>query len=201
MEKEDKKKKIKELCIDDSSGVDAISLVEMPAIEVDFMLFSKNATSIVMAKVDKEKRIITGPAMIPDKMIYRYNPETEEEFYVYFTKETVEKISQKYLIEQKQSNVTLEHAIPISNITLVESWIVEDPLKDKATALGYQVPKGTWMISMKVNDDQIWNDFVKTEMVKGFSIEGYFVEKFNKVADPDEELLKKIKELIEKIDE
>jgi hypothetical protein len=193
---------VKELLIDDECGVDAIALVEMPAIEIDFLLFTSKQLNVTLAKVDKEKKIVCGPAMIPDKMIYRYNQETNEEFYVYFKKETIEKIAQKYLIEEKQSNVNLEHELPLQNISLVESWIVIDPEKDKASALGYVVPEGTWMISMKINDDKIWNDMIKSEVVKGFSIEGFFVEKFAKHIDvTDEEVLQKIKELIEKIDE
>jgi hypothetical protein len=175
---QNKNMKIKEWLIDDSVGVEAIALVEFPAIEVDFMLFSKNTSNICFAKLDNEKHIVTGPAMIPDKMIYRYDKKTNEEFYGFCTKATIEQISQKYLIESKQSNVNLEHTLPLSDISLVESWIVIDPDNDKATALGYKVPKGTWMISMKINNEAVWNDMVKSELVKGFSIEGYFVEKF-----------------------
>lgn len=200
--------KIKELRIDDESGVDAIALVSHPAIEVDFMKFSKQSEKSVFASIDNEKRIITGPAMIPDKMIYRVDVNTREEYYVYFTKETVEKISQKYLIEQKQSNVNFEHWLAIDDISLIESWIIIDQDKDKSNALGFSVSKGTWMISMKVNNESVWNDLIKSGDVKGFSIEGYFIDKFSEsvvaqtdIIDEAEKLFNEIQSLIESIDE
>lgn len=196
----EKKLKVKELLIDDETGVEAIALVEMPAIEVDFLKFNNEKENITFAKTDVEKQIITGPAMIPDKMIYRFDSYTNEEYYVYFTKETVEKISQRYLIEQKQGNVNLEHADPISDVSLIESWIVADPEKDKAAALGYTVPVGTWMISMKVNNKDVWDNLVKTETVKGFSIEGYFVQRFAKDTHPDEATLNRIIEILKNVD-
>jgi len=178
-----KEKLIKELIIDDEEnlGCSAISLVSQPAIEIDFLKFG-NAQNITFAKVSsEEKRIVSGPAMIPDKEIFRYNAETNEEFYVWFSKETVEKISQKFLIESRQSSVNIEHSTstPVSDVTLVESWIVKDPDNDKSNAMGYSVPVGTWMVSMKINNDEVWNELVKTSKVRGFSIEGYFVEKFS----------------------
>ena len=71
----------------------------------------------------------------------------------------------------------LEHAAELSGLSVVESWIVEDPQKDKTAIYGMELPEGTWMVSMKVNNDDIWNNYVKTGRVKGFSIEGYFVDK------------------------
>lgn len=201
MTTQNKRMRIKELSIDDETGIDAIALVEMPAVEIDFMYFNNTKENITLAKVNEDKQIITGPAMIPDKMIYRYDPQTNEDYYVYFTKETVDRISQRYLIEQKQSSVNLEHELPISNVTLVESWIVTDPENDKAKALGFTVPKGTWMTSMKVNDKEIWDNLIKTKTVKGFSIEGYFISKYSKETPTDEITLQKIKDLISQIDE
>lgn len=198
-----RKKKIKEYELqynDIDNGVEAISLVEKPAIEMDFMAFSKQKEQKVQFSIaNNEKQIVTGPALIPEKRIYRYDEDLNEEFYVFFTAETIEKISQKYLINGNQSNVSLEHLIPVSGVTLVESWIVKDPKKDKACALGFDVPAGTWMISMKVLDEKIWNEFVKTETVKGFSIEGYFTHRLT--IDKDNETLNKIKELLKQIDD
>ncbi len=198
---------VKELMLTDETGLDAIALVEYPAIEMDFLMFENNEVSVTLARIYKEKQILTGPAMIPDKQIYRYNQETDEEYYVYFTKETVELCSQKYLEQSKQSNVNFEHEVSLPNITLIESWIVTDTLKDKSAALGYSVPIGTWMISMKVNDSTVWNNIVKKEMVKGFSIEGFFVEKFAKdeqisvEEQKNIELLNQITELLFQITE
>ena len=174
-----KKRKCKELLVSDE-GIDAIALVEFPAIEIDFQYFATEKMNVTFAKADMEKHILTGPAMVPDKLIYRYDPLTNEEYDVWFSKETVKQISEKYLLEGKQSSTNIEHEVPINDVTIVESWIVEDPSKDKAAVLGYDVPVGTWMVSMKVNNDEVWNNLVKEGEVKGFSIEGSFVEKFAK---------------------
>lgn len=192
-----RKFKIKELTVDNVTGIDAIALVEMPAIEIDFLKFKSSKENVTLSKVDNEKQIITGPAMIPDKMIYRYDSVTNEEYYVFFNKETVEKISQMFLIDNKQSNVNLEHQDPLTDIVLVESWLVADPSNDKATALGYSVPKGTWMVSFKVNNTAVWNKLIKTNKVKGFSIEGYFASRFNaQQTSQDEQLIQNIIDII-----
>jgi hypothetical protein len=90
-----------------------------------------------------------------------------------------------YLQNGNQSNSTLEHDAQLEDLTLVESWIVEDKAKDKTALYGLDVPVGTWMGSVKVENDEIWNDYVKTGKVKGFSIEGYFADKLER---PNEEL-------------
>ena len=90
----------------------------------------------------------------------------------------------------------------IQNLTVVESWLVDDPKMDKSVKYGLEVPEGTWMVSMKVNNDEIWNDFVKTGKVKGFSIEGFFSDQANRPKEQIKEDLSKDKqaeELIAKI--
>lgn len=184
-----KKRKVIELTIDDllfgENGVKAISLVEYPAIEENFMKFAGDKYNLTLAKADIEKRVITGPALIPEKEIYRFNKETNEEFYVFFSTETVEKISQRYLLEHRQDSVTVEHEFSIPGVILVETWLVKNPENDKAKELGWSVPAGTWMISMKIVDENIWNDLIKTGIVKGFSIEGFFIGQFSKESEPE----------------
>ena len=126
-------------------------------------------------EVDKEKRILMGAAMIPDKPIYRVDG--EEEYYVFFTKETIRRASELYLMNGKQNNATYEHEIKLDGLSLVESWIIEDSEKDKSRAYGLEHPVGTWMVSMKVNNDEIWEGYVKEGKVKGFSIEGWFMQR------------------------
>ncbi len=101
----------------------------------------------------------------------------KEEYYIYFSKETISKASQLYLKNGNQNNSTLEHQHELSGLTLVESWIVEDKEKDKSRLYNMNVPIGTWMGTVKVNNDEVWNEYVKTNKVKGFSIEGYFADK------------------------
>ena len=165
---------------DELTGIEAISVVENPAIEEDFIALKSE--EIKLAEVDKDKRILMGALLVPNKPIYRRKG--EEEYYIYFSKETVEKASQLYLMNGNQSKATLEHQHTINGLTLVESWLVEDEVHDKSRKYGLNVPVGTWMGAVKVNNDEIWNNFVKTGKVKGFSIEGYFADKMERPKEP-----------------
>ena len=168
--------KIVELILDEMEelmGIQAISIVENPAIEENFVALKSQ--EVEFAKQDEEKRILLGAALIPNKPIYRQNG--EEEFYVYFTKETIRKASELFFQNSNQNESTLEHDVELNGLSVVESWLVEDDEKDKSRIYGLDVPVGTWMVSMKVNNDDIWNNYVKTNKVKGFSIEGFFVDK------------------------
>jgi len=169
--------KVIELFIDEEgefAGIDAISIVEQPAIEENFVAL-KEDIKVELADVDKEKRILMGAALIPNKKIYRKNG--EDEFYIYFSEDTVRRASELFLMKGNQSKSTLEHQASLSGLTVVESWIVEDDTHDKSRKYGLNMPVGTWMVSMKVNNDEVWEDYVKTGKVKGFSIEGYFTDK------------------------
>lgn len=190
--------RIVELIIDekeDLSGVEAISVVEFPAIEENFIALNQQ---LQLAKVDDEKRILMGAALIPNKNIYRRNG--EDEYYIFFSDATVKKASELFLMNSNQNNATLEHQKKVNDLSVVESWIVEDTEMDKSKKYGLNAPIGTWMVSMKVNNDTIWNDFVKTGKVKGFSIEGYFADKLEMSLqkEQEDELITKIKEIIVK---
>jgi hypothetical protein len=184
-----------ELVIDEESdeiGVQAISVVNSPAVEVDFIALNKQ---VMLKASDDEKRILTGVALIPSKQIYRYD-EQMGEYYIYFSKDTIEKASQLFLKESNQKNATYEHAYDFDGGIVVESWLVSDPEMDKAKYYGFDVPKGTWMISMKIENDKVWQD-VKSQKVKGFSIEGFFADKLQmKKLTKEEMLVKKIKDII-----
>ncbi len=182
-----------ELVLDEENneiGIEAISVVENPAIEEDFIALSNDI--VELKEADKEKKLLVGALLIPNKPIYRRSG--DDEYYVFFSKDTVLKASQMYLMNGNQSKATLEHAHDINGLTLVESWIVEDEVHDKSRKYGMNVPVGTWMGAVKVNNDEVWNDFVKTGKVKGFSIEGYFADKMERpkepIADLQEELSK-----------
>lgn len=154
------------------TGIEAVSIVESPAIESDFIALADQ--EIKLAKIDEDKRLLMGAALIPSKPIFRRDG--EETYYVYFSKDTVRRASELFFMKGNQNNATLEHNIDVKNLSVVESWIVEGE-QDKSRMYGLEVPKGTWMISMKIENDEIWNDYVKTGKVKGFSIEGYFADK------------------------
>jgi hypothetical protein len=167
-----------ELYIDEEnefSGIEAISVVENPAIEEDFIALKKQ--QVKLAEVDKEKRILMGAALIPNKKIYRTNG--EDEYNIFFSEDTVRKASELFLSRGKQNNSTLEHDVKLNGLSVVESWIIEDKKKDKSKKYGFDLPIGTWMVSVKVNNDEVWNNFVKEGKVKGFSIEGFFADKLD----------------------
>jgi len=168
--------RIIELVLDEEqedAGVEAISIVESPAIEEDFVALKSE--EIKLAEISADKKLLMGALLVPNKPIYRKTG--KEEYYIYFSKETISKASQLYLRNGNQNNSTLEHQHELSGLTLVESWIVEDKEKDKSRLYNMNVPIGTWMGTVKVNNDEVWNEYVKTNKVKGFSIEGYFADK------------------------
>jgi len=196
--------RIVELILDDQeiTGIEAISVVNAPAIEEEFIALKNE--EIKLAEVSGEKRILLGALLIPNKPIYRRKG--DDEYYIYFSKDTVEKASQLYLQNGNQNKATLEHQHSINGLTLVESWIVEDEKHDKSRMYGLNVPVGTWMGAVKVNNEEIWEQFVKTGKVKGFSIEGYFADKMERPKEPindfDEDeaqdMLKHIRRIVKK---
>ena len=178
--------RIVELILDEEqedAGIEAISIVENPAIEEDFVALKSK--EIKLAEVSKDKKLLMGALLVPNKPIYRKSG--EDEYYIYFSKDTISKASQLYLKNGNQNNSTLEHQHSLSGLTLVESWIVESETKDKSRLYNMDVPIGTWMGTVKVNNDEIWNEYVKTNKVKGFSIEGYFADKMERPKESVEE--------------
>lgn len=192
--------RIVELILDDqqlASGIDAISIVEAPAIESNFIALKSH--EVKFAQVDAEKRILMGPILIPDKPIFRkqvMNGEMQE-FYVYFSKDTVRKASQMFLMKGKQGNATIEHELAVKGVCMVETWIKEDMEKDKSAIYGMNDPIGTWMGCLKVSNDEVWAD-AKDGKFKGFSIEGYFADKSMPLSkiETDEEKLAKVIDIL-----
>lgn len=190
--------RIVELILDEEqeeSGIEAISIVESPAIESDFVAL--NSEEIRLAEVDKDKKILLGALLIPNKPIYRNGEEGE--YYIFFSKDTIVKASQMYLKNGYQNKSTLEHAKALNGLTLVESWIVESETQDKSRKYGLNVPVGTWMGAVKVNNEEIWQEYVKTNKVKGFSIEGYFADKMGKPKEEAKEDLSEDDKIIKEI--
>jgi len=188
--------KIIELVIneeDSLSGIDAVSVVQNPAIQENFIALKRH--EVTLKEIDEEKRLLMGAALIPNKHIYRRN-EKDEEYYIYFSEKTVRKASELFLMRSNQNNATYEHKDKLNGMSVVESWIIEDEQHDKSKKYGFDLPVGTWMISMKVNNDEVWND-VKEGKVKGFSIEGYFADKLEmSLQDENEVLLEAIRKII-----
>ena len=172
---ENSDKMVFELKIDDASmsGVYAISLVSSPAIEQNFVAFSSQKP--IQLSINSDKRIVTGPVLIPNQYIYRIDERGE--YYVYMSDETIFKIREKFHKGTFVFNTTHQHQLPLFGNSVIESWIIEDSEIDKSVLYGYtDLPVGTWMVSIKIEDEKYWNEYVKTGIVKGFSIEGVFSE-------------------------
>ena len=179
--------RITELVISDDSSeltIDAISLVSQPAIEVDFVFFGKEKNNLTLAKVDEEKRMLVSPALIPNKQIYRYDANLDQDYYVFFSKDTVQKASELYLKNNNHHKATYEHQDRVGGVLTVESWIIEDSKKDKSNLYGFSLPVGTWMVKMKIENEDMWEK-IKSKELKGISIEGYFVDKMQSMSETE----------------
>tara|TARA_R110000765_G_scaffold169569_1_gene274591 strand:+ start:317 stop:901 length:585 start_codon:yes stop_codon:yes gene_type:complete len=181
-----------ELFIEDEGdgGISAISFVESPAIEENFIALNKH--KVEMKTIDEDKRLVIGLALVPNKLIYRRNRGFE--YNITFSDQTVRKASEKYLKSMKLHNTTVAHETEVEGVFLTESWIVEDPKQDKTALYGLDAPKGSWAVAMRVENDLLWKQ-IKDGDFLGFSIEGMFTEKeqFSKM---DIETLAQIEELI-----
>jgi hypothetical protein len=192
--------KIVELIIADDSqelAIDAISLVTSPAIEQDFVYFGKEKNNLTFAKVDEEKRMLVSPALIPNKQIFRHDPNTDSDYYVYFSKDTVRKASELYLKHNNHHKATYQHQDRVSGVLTVESWIKEGD-QDKSKLYGYDLPNGTWFVKMKIENDELWQKIKEGEL-KGLSIEGYFTNKFEQMQKKEpttEQILSALNDLI-----
>ncbi len=192
------KRKVVKCVIDEDGrlGITAMGLVDMPAIEENWIALSK----MQFAKVDEERRMLYGPALIPDKEILRYD-EKGEEYYVYFEKATVQAIAHQFFKKNLQHSTNLQHEIPVTGVTVVESWLKEGK-NDKSIELGLpDLPDGTWFIGTKVDEEHVWND-VKEGKIKGYSIEGFFNEvgvAMSGVKNYEAELVLELDQLLSKV--
>ena len=194
--------KIVELIINEeneSLAIDCISLVSEPAIEENLIFMSKAKNNLTLAKIDTEKREIISPALIPDKNIYRVD-ENGDDYYVYFSKDTVKNCAYSFLKNNNHHKATYQHQERVSGVLTVESWIIEDPKMDKANLYGFNLKRGTWMVKMKIENEELWQK-VKSGDIKGLSIEGYFTSKYQemqKTEPTNEEILTALNEIITK---
>ena len=191
------KRKVVKCVIDEEGrlGITAMGLVDAPAIEENWIALSK----VQLSAVNDERRMLYGPALIPDKEILRYDDKGEP-YYVYFEKETVQKVAHQFFKKNLQHTTNLQHEIPVTGVTVVESWLKEGK-NDKSIELGLpDLPDGTWFIGTKVDEEHVWND-VKEGKIKGYSIEGFFNEvgvAMSGVKNYEAELVMELDELLSK---
>jgi len=142
--------------------------------------------------------MLISPALIPEKTILRHDPQTSSDYFVFFSKDTVRKASELYLKHNNHHKATYQHQDRVSGILTVESWIIEDSKLDKSTLYGFSLPVGTWMVKLKIDNDEIWSK-IKDGELKGLSIEGYFTNKFEQMQKKEftnEEVKTALKELL-----
>lgn len=151
-----------------NKGVYGISLVESPAMEGTFIALSKEEP-IQFKTVDEEQRIVAGLVLEPNKDIYRN--QDGEEFYISFEAQTIKELCYAFTKNQNNSNSTIEHQSKIEGVTFVENWLVRDEKMDTSLALGFEAKKDSWVSVAKIDDDKLWNDYIKTGRVLGFSID------------------------------
>jgi len=177
-------------------GVFAISLVEDPAIEENFVYFSKSQNKEKFATVDNDKRIVIGAVMIPDTPIMRLDAKGNK-YNCFFSKDTIRRVEELYMINSKHQSTTLGHERAVNGITTVETWIVEDTKRDKSAVYGFKYPVGTWVACMKIENEDVWSNYIKEGEVKGFSIEGYFESKdAESIKMSEDDVLNKLRKII-----
>jgi hypothetical protein len=193
-----------ELFIDENeeeNGVQALSLVKFPAIEENWVALNNH--KIEFKSVDEDKRIIIGLALVPDKLIYRRDGDYE--YNIKFSKETVKKGAHLYLKKLNNNNATLEHQTEVSGVSVIESWIVENPKIDKTSIYNLNAVEGAWAVILGIDNDKVWKE-IKNGTYLGISIEGYFADKaklpLSKIDQVEQEIeaglkLLEIKQLIQ----
>jgi hypothetical protein len=194
------KKKVYKMTIDENdpeSGVYAISLVADPAIEELWVAMSKQKQSIKLSQVGDKQELI-GLVLVPNKEIPRIDDATGEEYSIVFDEPVISKIAEVYMKRGYQNAATVEHMESVDGVSVIESWIVENPEKDKTSLYGIKAEKGSWAIKMKIDNSDIWNNWVKTGDVLGFSLEGLFGHELVEMSSQEEDLAKqKLAELKE----
>ena len=166
---------------DESEGVYAISLVDSPAIQENFIMLSSQ--NVELKILDEEKRIVVGFALVPEKRIYRKYK--EKEFNVFFTKETVAKSQELFMKNLNINKFTTEHKEEVNGVNVIESWIVEDTKNDKSNLYKLKPKGGEWVVMSKIYNDDVWNE-VKNGTFKGYSIEGLY-DGFDKLEASEQE--------------
>ena len=191
---------LREMYVDENNlelGIRAVSLVEDPAIESNFVTL-KNENRIELAEVNKERRILLGAVLIPNKPILRVDKDGTE-YYIYFTKETIFKIAVMLAKNKLNDQVTQDHSKFIKDMTTFETWQTEHKEMDKSAFYGLDVSVGTLCMSMKADNEEVYN-LAKEGKIKGFSIEGFFSDKLEKKElskeDKEIELLTEIMQML-----
>lgn len=176
---------------DTVTGVEFISLVDYPAIEVNWVAMSENAKRY---NFNADKQIVTGPVMIPDLPIYRADDKIGE-YYVTFDASEIEKIARKFMREQRTLGINYQHQdnSQVDSAVIIEYWFITDKENDKSNGLGFNLPIGTWMATTYMADKSFWEKEVKSGNVRGYSIEGFLNMEMAKIQNKNNAQMTKVK--------
>lgn len=179
--------------VDDAAGMDAISLVKYPAVERNFLCFEDEKAPVKMA-FNADKQIITGVVALADTPIYRFT-EGYGEYFVIFSKETIEKMVVKYSKDGLFNSVNLQHNDEkfVDGVYLFESYLVNKDRGILPTEFA-DIPEGSWICSFKIEDNKLWDEIVNGKDLNGFSLQGYFDLIEGKLTDEIDELINEILE-------
>jgi len=192
---------IYKMVIDDSSdtGLNAVALVDTPAIERLWMTFNKdsvldeNVNQFEFAVQSEDRRIVTGPLLIANLPIYR-KAEDGSEFYVVFDAPTIEQLVMKYHKDGFQHSVNLMHnGQQVDGVFMFESFIIDSKRGISAPSGFSNVPDGSYFVSYKIENDEVWN-LIKTDTFKGFSAEGFFLKKL--ITATEEEVINRLRQIL-----
>ena len=192
---------IYKMVIDDSSdtGLNAVALVDTPAIERLWMTFNKdsvldkNVNQFEFAVQSEDRRIVTGPLLIANLPIYR-KAEDGSEFYVVFDAPTIEQLVMKYHKDGFQHSVNLMHnGQQVEGVFMFESFIIDSKRGISAPSGFSNVPDGSYFVSYKIENDEVWN-LIKTDTFKGFSAEGFFLKKL--ITATEEEVINRLRQIL-----
>ena len=182
--------------------ISAISLVTTPAIEENFVFFNNEdkKSNLCLAAIDEEQQCLISPALIPNKQIFRYDANTDSEYYVYFSKETIKEAASLYLKHNNNNSATYQHEQDVQEVYTTESWIKEGD-SDKSKLYGFDLPDGTWFVKMHIANPDMWGK-IKSGEIKGLSIEGYFVNKLHNLSKQEiytnEQVLSALADILKK---
>ena len=160
---------------DNEDGLYALSMVDKPAMKATWVTLKEEHKIVLFKTVSEDKRVVLGAALIPEMPVYRdwYTPDGEKGLDIFFSEDTIRK-SHELVMRKGLNTFTMGHGKTVPNVHLLEIWMIEDPEKDKQAVYGLSHPKGTMMVGLKINNDEVWTDYIKTGDLNGFSIEGLF---------------------------
>lgn len=160
--------------LDKNTHLDLVSFVKHPAIQTNFLIFNEDKKLKSLHLSDYDKHIVTGAALIPDQLIYRHNRETGEEYYIRFSKETIELLVEQYNEMLATNNMNVEHndnmTLNTNDVVMLESYFINKERGINPVEFS-DLPDGTWIVSYKVRNEKLWQE-IKEGKYKGFSIEG-----------------------------